>query len=110
MNDRIGEHLWSEWDGELYEGHKQESIIYYTYEHIDVDTDIVKRGLASALQRDGVADSLSDAFKLLEESVIVYGYSGYDIDAIFPLYCDADGETFYGDILETYLPTTFIEI
>lgn len=110
MNDRVGEQLWSEWDGELYESSSEEPIVYYTYDHIDVDTEIVKRALASAIQRDGVADSLGDAFKMIENAMISHGYAGYLLDSLSPVVCDVDGETFYGDIAETYREVTFVEI
>ena len=55
---RIGEHLWSEWDGEGYQNLLECGVVYYTLEHIDLENELVRRGLASALQRDGVAYSL----------------------------------------------------
>lgn len=108
-NDRIGEHLWSEWDGELYESQKDSSFIYYTEEHVDVDNDIVKRALASALQRDGVVDSLGQGFREIESGEIIYGWAGYLDDERTMIVCDEFGETYYGDILDNIIEITFIE-
>jgi hypothetical protein len=109
MNDRLGEDLWYEWDGELYENSSGKSNVYYTFEHIDVDNEIVKRALASSIQRDGLADSLSDAFKLVENSYTVYGWTGTEEEDFYLIYCDSDGETKYGDILENIKEVTFVE-
>lgn len=110
MNDRVGELLWSEWDGELYETDSEEPIIYYTYDHIDLDIDLIKRALASAIQRDGVANSLSDAFKLIDGANVSHGYAGYFIEGLSPVVCDDSGLTYYGDIVEEFKEVTFIEL
>lgn len=109
MNDRIGEQLWSEWDGELYEFSRDDNLVYYTNEHIDYEIDVVKRALASALQRDGIADSLLEAFRMIENSSINYGWAGSNEGDLFLTACDEFGETFYGDILDKVSPVTFIE-
>jgi hypothetical protein len=109
MNDRLGEDLWYEWDGELYENSSDKNNLYYTFEHIDVDNDVVKRALASSIQRDGLADSLGDAFKMIENSCVVYGWAGTEAEEIYLNYCDSEGETKYGDILENIKEVTFVE-
>ena len=63
-HDRPGEWLWEEWDGYGYDG----DIVYITNEPVDMTNEIVRRALASTLQRDGVADSLSDGFKMIDTS------------------------------------------
>lgn len=109
VNDRVGEHLWSEWDGELYESDKDEPLVYYTFEHVDIDNDIVKRALASSLQRDGIADSLSDAFKMIEKSTTHYGWGGHSDEEIYLTVCDETGETHYGDKVDILREITFVE-
>ncbi len=52
-----------EWDGYEYNPIKQDPIIYYTFDSVDTTNEIVRRALASALQRDGVAFSLGHGFK-----------------------------------------------
>lgn len=108
-NDRIGEQLWSEWDGELYESKNSDSLVYYTEEHVDLENDVVKRGLASSLQRDGVVDSLGQGFKEIESCEVVYGWAGYLEDEMTMLVCDEFGETYYGDILDNIIEITFVE-
>jgi hypothetical protein len=110
MNDRIGDYLWHEWDGDLYEQSDAESTVYYTFEHIDLSIDVIRRGLASAIQRDGVANSLGDAFKALELSIVVHSWAGSEEDGMNLCACDASGETFYGDVLENIQEITFVEI
>lgn len=108
-NDRIGEHLWDEWDGDLYEPISSErSAVYYTIGHVDLDNPIVKRALASAIQRDGIALSLSDAFSMVERSTTSYGWVG--LDEFCYTYCSEEGETYYGDVLQSVEPSTFVEI
>ncbi len=65
-SDRPGDFLWQEWEGSGYDPRVECSVIYYTFDHIDLDNDLVRRALASALQRDGVAISLGDGFNLID--------------------------------------------
>lgn len=108
-NDRIGEHLWDEWDGDLYETASSDpKAIYYTLGHVDLENPIVRRALASAIQRDGVALSLSHAFQMIENSTIQQVWIAYD--EICYVVCDEQGETYYGDIFDDIEPSTFIEL
>lgn len=107
MNDRVGEHLWHEWDGELLES--ESNNVYYTHGHIDTDIEIVKRALASALQRDGIADSLGNAFKMIEYSATTHGWAGSNYGDMSLTACDYSGETHYGDTLDSFEEITFIE-
>lgn len=109
-NDRPGEHLWHEWDGELYDHQDHNKIVYYTEQHIDLENDIVKRALASSLQRDGVVDTLVQGFRAIEHAELVYGWAGILQDELVLTSCDEFGETFYGDLVENLVEITFIEI
>ena len=109
MNDRIGDYLWHEWDGDLFEAESEESTIYYTFEHIDVENDLIKRALASAIQRDGVVHSLGDAFKLIETGSVTHGWVGEEPEGLSYVVCDESGETYYGDLLFNVQEITFIE-
>lgn len=107
---RKGESLWHEWAGEGYYLSSPFSVAFYTIEHVDLDLDIVRRALASAIQRDGLVDSLGQAFALIEKSTISQGYAGEldgDLDLTF---CDADGETYYGDHVAMPDPITWVEV
>jgi hypothetical protein len=108
-NDRIGEHLWHEWDGELYDSEVEDPIVYYTNGFVDIDIDVVKRALASVLQRDGIADSLANGFAMIDKAKSTYGWAGLEENARSLTVCDEDGETCYGDILQEPSEITFIE-
>lgn len=107
---RPGEELWLEWDGEGYFSTKDNSIFYYTFGIVDMDNEIVRRALASALQRDGVVVSLGEGFKVLEKSVTNYTYCGLLDEELSYIVCSQNGETKYGDFVEKPMETTFIEI
>lgn len=106
---RIGEHLWSEWDGEGYQNLLECGVVYYTLEHIDLENELVRRGLASALQRDGVAYSLGDAFSILEACAVSQCWAGEVEDEQCFTICDEDGETFLGDFVSESFAITVIE-
>lgn len=108
-NDRIGEDLWYEWSGELYDPVDENSIVYYTFDHVSTDNELVKRALASALQRDGIADSLGKAFQMIEVSSETVGWVGCNEDDVEYIVCDEKGETYYGDSLEDVKEITFVE-
>ena len=75
-----------------------------------MDNELVRRGLASTLQRDGVADSLADGFKLIELSSADVGWAGVIIDEKEYWACDENGETEYGDSVQNTVLITWIEI
>ncbi len=106
---RAGEALWSEWHGHLL-GQLEEAAVFFTIEHVDISDEIVKRALASAVQRSGAADSLGQAFKIVEAAEGIHGYAGaIDEDSELTV-CDIDGETFYGDTVDEVFPITWVDI
>jgi glucan phosphoethanolaminetransferase (alkaline phosphatase superfamily) len=86
------------------------STVYYTFDHIDLENDLIRRALASALQRDGVAVSLGDGFNMIDKSIPIHGWSGLIEDELEFTVCDDSGETEYGDVVGVALATTWIEI
>ena len=42
-DQRPGESLWEEWQGLGYDSKVDSSVIYYTFEHIDLENDLVRR-------------------------------------------------------------------
>lgn len=102
--------MWYEWDGHGYNERLTSTTIYFTFDHIDLEHDLVRRALASALQRDGVAVSLGDGFNMIDKSVPVFGWCGVLEDELDFTVCDESGETEYGDIVGVALATTWIEI
>ena len=105
---RHGEQLWVEWAGDGLE--TVSDIQYYTEGHIELSEDVVRRALASSLQRDGVADSLADGFGLMERGEIQFLWAGCLNEELHLTVCDETGETHYGDEMETYFPITVVHI
>lgn len=111
-DSRIGEALWFEWDGLDYElSLDAAEITFYTYDHVDLETEVVKRALASTLQRDGLVSSLGQAFSVLDQtSALSHGYSGFIDEDIIPVVCDKDGFTNSGEQVSEATPTTWVEV
>jgi hypothetical protein len=112
-DSRIGESLWYTWEGDTSSFDNNSLAIYYTEEHVDLDNEIVRRALASSLQRDGIALSLAQGFQMINHSRISTGYIGVhfdDIDEINPEISDGNG--FSSDEVELNLvrPATFVEV
>jgi ABC-type transport system substrate-binding protein len=107
---RIGEALWSQWHGEGYESETDAEVIYFTHDHVDIDNEIVRRALASTLQRDGIADSLGDGFKMIESGYVAIGWAGIIKDENEYWACDENGETEYGDSVANSFQITWLEL
>jgi len=104
MKDRRpGESLWLEWDDD-------ESVTYFTHGHVDLSDSVVRRALASALQRDGVVDSLGQGFKAVEAAETALGYVGRLPEEEELSRCDADGETYQDGMVELPTPATFVVV
>ncbi len=109
-DSRAGECLWYEWTGHGYEPTRTHSVLFFTHEHVDVEHEVVRRALASALQRDGTAVSLGYGYRAIDSSTTVQGYAG-NVDGDHDLtVCDAAGETFHGDQVDEPLPVTWVEV
>lgn len=109
-DSRVGELLWKEWTGEGFNPHFKESVVFFTDEHVDLENEVVRRALASALQRDGVSISLGDGFKSIEAAKTTFGYAG-EVDQDVDLsVCDENGETPYGDVVDDVFPITWVEV
>lgn len=109
-DERHGESLWEEWQGNNYDQRVVSSVIYYTLEHVDIEHELVRRALASALQRDGVAYSLADGFSLIDKTYAVHGWLGVLDGENEYTVCDEYGETEYADLVDSIYPATWIEI
>jgi ABC-type transport system substrate-binding protein len=109
-DSRIGESLWFIWDspGSL----ENDYIVFYTEDHVDVDNELVRRALASAIQREGISSSLGDGFFMVDRGELWHGYCGtIDQDSLEYLYeCDADGNTDDGESLSNVVPITWVRI
>ena len=107
MKDRrVGESLWEEWE----ESEELGVICFITLDHVSLENEIVRRALASSLQRDGIADSLKDGFSFIEDSKTWFGWSGFLEGDSHLTACDKNGETDLGDFVEKIFPTTWVQI
>lgn len=111
MKDRrIGECLWSEWTGDGCADFSRDELIFYTEEHVDLENEIVRRALASALQRDGSATSLGEGYKMIDSAEVVHAYAGeIDGDVTYTV-CDRDGETREGDYVDSVIEITLVAL
>ncbi|WJZ48550.1 hypothetical protein [Actinomycetia phage DSL-LC01] len=106
-DSRIGEALWSEWDGE-YPDLGSSRQIFYTTEHVNLENEIVRRALASALQRDGSAVSLGEGYKMVESASTVHTWAGtVDGETTYTV-CEKDGETREGDYVDSVVEVTLV--
>jgi hypothetical protein len=110
-DSRKGECLWQEWTGEGYEPDDPDySVIFFTIDHVDVEHEVVRRALASALQREGVADSLGDGYRSIDTATVSCGYAG-EVEGSRELHvCDEEGETSYGDLVDSVTEVTWVEV
>jgi hypothetical protein len=109
-DSRIGESLWSIWDGDGYAQELPDSTIYFTEDHVDLNEDVVRRALASSIQRDGIAYSLGDSFKMVDASIINLSWVGTSDGEMHQELCKPSGETYSGSMLDRVVEATFVEV
>lgn len=109
-DSRIGESLWSIWEGSGYEEQLDNSIVYYTEDHVDLDNEIVRKALASAIQRDGIVYSLSEAFQAIDAAVITRLWAGTYGEELYQEACSGNGISAGGVQLSGVVPVTFVEV
>lgn len=109
-DSRIGECLWSIWEGLGYSEEIHDSVVYYTEGHVDLDHEIVRKALASSIQRDGLVFSLSQGFQAIDASVITYTWAGLLEQEMYQQVCDEEGNTDGGTVLPNAVPVTFVEV
>lgn len=108
---RAAEQLWAEWSGSGYEANGYKSVTYYTNSHVDLQNEVVLGGLGSALQRDGLVDSLWQGKQAVQvSSIYSHGFAGSVDEDVDLTICDAQGETFYGDSVDSVIPITLVEV
>ena len=107
---RKGESLWSEWTGELYEKDRSSAVVFYTVEHVDLENEVVRRALASAVQREGIVNTLGEAFKAVETAACKRSYAGELREVRDYAICNDKGETSLGDKVENLVPVTLVEL
>jgi hypothetical protein len=108
---RAAEELWFEWDGNGFNSSGYKSVVYFTYDHVDMENSICLGGLASSLQRDGLVDSLFDGRSAIQKSSVFYhGFAGTVDDNPELTICNETGETFYGDSVDKIESITLVEV
>lgn len=108
-DERLGDWLWEEWDGDGYNTIIDDSIVYVTYDWVDLGEEIVRRALASCMQRDGVSDSLSDSFRMMETSTTTQGFIGFVDNEKYPVVTDENGYTENGELTNDVSMVTWVE-
>lgn len=109
-DSRAGQALWSIWSGEGYVQSSSEEVVFGTEGNVDVENEIVRRALASAIQREGLVFSLGNGYKSVDDAVVVHGYVGF-VDGDRELTkCNESGETASGDQVERASPYTWVEL
>jgi hypothetical protein len=109
-DSRVGQLLWSTWEGNGYTANIHNSIVYFTEDHVDVEHEVVKRALASCIQRDGVVFSLSQGFQAIDRAVVTQAWAGFlDGDVYFEL-CDESGLTSDEVQLQNVIAVTIVEV
>jgi len=107
---RPGQALWMEWTGNGYEPSTSPHFIFFTETHVDLENEVVRRALASAIQREGLVFSLGNGYGSIDSAHVVYGYCGYVEGERELSLCDEDGETEHGDTVEIAGPATWVEL
>jgi len=75
-DSRPGDSFWFPWDGEEYQYSLPDPYIYQTEGHVDLEHEVVRKALASSIQRDGIAYSLGAAYQMIDQSVYTQTYGG----------------------------------
>lgn len=109
-DSRRGETLWFEWTGELYVRERKKSVVFFTWDHVDLEHDVIKRALASVLQREGIVNTLGEGYRTVESSKTHWRYAGMTDDSEDLVICNDEGETFLGDHVPTWAPVTIVEV
>lgn len=109
-DSRIGESLWFIWEGEGYVPTVSSPVVFYTEGHVDTEEEVVRRALASSLQREGIALSLSEGFNMIHEGRTWQGYIGMSPVLNENLVCDSDGDTEDGYRVYEVVPVTWVEV
>jgi ABC-type transport system substrate-binding protein len=99
-----------EWTGNGYEPSTSPHFVFFTETHVDLENEVVRRALASAIQREGLVFSLGNGYGSIDNAHTVYGYCGYIEGERELTLCDEEGETEHGDTVERAGPVTWVEL
>lgn len=108
---RIGDNLWSEWDGSDYPVQTGDHpFVYYTRGWASLDHHTTLRSLATTMQRDGVVDNIGVAYRLLEDAHSEQGWAVHYGGEYELMYCEDDPEDYEGDDFDEPVEITWVEI
>lgn len=108
-DSRAGETLWYEWTGDGLDV-DADALVFFTVGHVDIEHEVVRRALASALQRDGSAVSLGDGYGRLDNATTMHGYAGFVDESLDFVVCNEDGETREGDTVDDTIAVTWVQV
>jgi hypothetical protein len=109
-DSRIGESLWSIWEGSGYNSELNSSIVYFTEGHVDIEHELVKKALASAIQRDGIVYSIFEAYNSIDSGTTSQRWAGTIEEEVYLEVCNEDGLTESEVELIGVVPVTFVEV
>lgn len=109
-DSRIGESLWFIWDGDGYSLFTQDSIVFYTEDHVDLEEDVVRKALASSIQREGISDSLAGGYSLISSGITGHFYAGESLISETLHLSNSEGLLESGEQLVNIKPITCVEI
>jgi hypothetical protein len=109
-DSRIGECLWSIWEGMGYEDQLSYSIVYYTVDHVDLEQEVVRKALASSIQRDGLVYSLAQAYGAIDAGAVSQKWVGLADGEMYEEVCSEDGSSLSSTTLNRVIPVTFVEV
>ena len=110
QHKRLGEGLWSEWSGDGFPYENPDDLVYVTEGRLDHDSEIARRALAYALQRDGVIETLGEAYKAVETGIWTEGFAGQLDEDDELTVCDPAGETISGENVHSAFEMTWVEV
>lgn len=94
------------WEGEDFPHrlHSDSAVFFITgHVYLDLDADY-KKDLAKQIRLEGLTDSLSEAFRSIDDGYVSHGgYYFSDEESRFPIYCDLDDDLYDWD-------ATFVEV
>lgn len=108
---RIGDGVWSEWDGSNYPVQTEGNpYVYYTRGWVDLQNHSTLRALAVTLQREGIVDGIATVYRLLEDSTAEQGWAVHYGGEYELMYCEDDPEEYADDEYDVPVEITWVEI
>lgn len=107
---KVSKSEWLTWEGDDFpRTFHSDSVVFYITGHFDLNSDQeLRKDLATAIQREGIALSLGKSFSLIDSASISHaGYCAEDPEVDLPVYCDLDDESYDWDA--TYVEVAYVD-